>query len=139
MCELLAVDYRVNQDTTEPSIIALRKYVGMVLINLTYNDAKNKAVLCNMHKTLKAVIGQLRLTSEEDLVQVIIPLCLTKDLVLFLLYISCTKDSIFGFLGCYYCGSYLSLMILTKESSLIINITIAEEKDCQPPILSYRS
>ena len=70
VCELLTVDYRVNQDTTEPSIISLRKYVGMVLINLTYNDAINKAVLCNMHKTLKAVIGQLRLTSEEDLVQV---------------------------------------------------------------------
>ena len=70
VCELLAVDYRVNQDTTEPSIISLRKYVGMVLINLTYNDATNKAVLCNTHKTLQAVIGQLRLTSEEDLVQV---------------------------------------------------------------------
>uniref|UniRef100_A0A7M5XAS1 Adenomatous polyposis coli protein n=2 Tax=Clytia hemisphaerica TaxID=252671 RepID=A0A7M5XAS1_9CNID len=70
VCELLAVDYRVNKDTTEPSIISLRKYIGMILTNLTYKDAKNKAVLGNMHKTLLAVIGQLRLTSEEDLVQV---------------------------------------------------------------------
>jgi len=70
VCELLAVDYRVNKDTTDPSTITLRKYVGMILINLTYNDATNKAVLCNMPKTLKAIIGQLRLTSEEDLVQV---------------------------------------------------------------------
>ena len=70
VCELLAVDYRVNKDTTDPSTVTLRKYVGMVLINLTYNDANNKAILCSMPKTLKAIIGQLRLTTEEDLVQV---------------------------------------------------------------------
>lgn len=70
ICELLAVDYRVNKDTNDPATISLRKYVGMVLINLTFNDPNNKAVLCNMPNALKAVIGQLRLTSEEDLVQV---------------------------------------------------------------------
>ena len=70
ICELLAVDHRVNKDTNDQATIALRKYVGMVLINLTFNDPKNKAVLCNMPNALKAVIGQLRLTAEEDLVQV---------------------------------------------------------------------
>lgn len=70
ICELLAVDYKIKKDSSDLYTIALRKSAGIVLINLTYNDAKNKAVLCSMTNTLKAVIGQLRLTREEDLVQV---------------------------------------------------------------------
>lgn len=68
--EILAVDFMVNKECNDPYAIALRKYAGMVLINLTYNDAKNKAVLCTMTSTLKAIIGQLQLTEEEDLIQV---------------------------------------------------------------------
>ena len=70
ICELLAVDYHIRKDGNDQYTIALRKSAGIVLINLTYNDAKNKAVLCSMTNTLKAVIGQLSLTREEDLVQV---------------------------------------------------------------------
>lgn len=68
--EILAVDYMANKECNDPYAIALRKYAGMVLINLTYNDSKNKAVLCSMTNTLKSIIGQLSLTHEEDIIQV---------------------------------------------------------------------
>ena len=68
--EILAVDYIANKECNDPYAIALRKYAGMVLINLTYNDSKNKAVLCSMTNTLKSIIGQLSLTDEEDIIQV---------------------------------------------------------------------
>lgn len=68
--EILAVDFIENNTCQDLYSIALRKYAGMALINLTYNDSKNKAILCTMSSTLRAITGQLRLTEAEDLVQV---------------------------------------------------------------------
>uniref|UniRef100_T2MGZ0 Adenomatous polyposis coli protein n=2 Tax=Hydra vulgaris TaxID=6087 RepID=T2MGZ0_HYDVU len=68
--EILAVDYMANSRCKDPYSIALRKYAGMVLINLTYNDSGNKAILSTLPNTIKAIISQLQFTDEEDLVQV---------------------------------------------------------------------
>ena len=70
IAELLKVDSTLNGQCKDPYSITLRKYAGMVLINLTYSESRNKNALLEMRESLKAIIAGLTSAEEEDLVQV---------------------------------------------------------------------
>lgn len=42
MAELLQVDYEMHKMTNDPLNLALRRYAGMALTNLTFGDVVNK-------------------------------------------------------------------------------------------------
>lgn len=42
MAELLQVDYEMHRMTRDPLNLALRRYAGMTLTNLTFGDVANK-------------------------------------------------------------------------------------------------
>lgn len=42
MAELLQVDYEMHKMTSDPLNLALRRYAGMALTNLTFGDVVNK-------------------------------------------------------------------------------------------------
>lgn len=42
MAELLQVDYEMHKMTRDPLNLALRRYAGMTLTNLTFGDVANK-------------------------------------------------------------------------------------------------
>uniref|UniRef100_A0A8C4UI41 APC regulator of WNT signaling pathway 2 n=1 Tax=Falco tinnunculus TaxID=100819 RepID=A0A8C4UI41_FALTI len=65
VAELLQVDYEMHKMTNDPLNLALRRYAGMALTNLTFGDVVNKATLCSRRGCMKAIVAQLGSDSEE--------------------------------------------------------------------------
>lgn len=93
MAELLQVDYEMHKMTNDPLNLALRRYAGMALTNLTFGDVVNKvggggfwgggqqglgvvvspspsssspqATLCSRRGCMEAIVAQLGSDSEE--------------------------------------------------------------------------
>lgn len=67
---LIQLDHAVHGSTpTDSSCITMRRYAGMCLTNLTFGDGNNKALLCSNKNFMKALVDQIKSTSDE-LVQV---------------------------------------------------------------------
>ncbi|XP_029338458.1 adenomatous polyposis coli protein 2 isoform X1 [Mus caroli] len=65
VAELLQVDYEMHKMTQDPLNLALRRYAGMTLTNLTFGDVANKATLCARRGCMEAIVAQLGSESEE--------------------------------------------------------------------------
>ncbi|XP_053153428.1 adenomatous polyposis coli protein 2 isoform X2 [Hemicordylus capensis] len=65
IAELLQVDYEMHRMTSDPLNLALRRYTGMALTNLTFGDVVNKATLCSRRRCMQAIVAQLASDSEE--------------------------------------------------------------------------
>ncbi|XP_051028866.1 adenomatous polyposis coli protein 2 isoform X2 [Acomys russatus] len=65
VAELLQVDYEMHKMTWDPLNLALRRYAGMTLTNLTFGDVANKATLCARRGCMEAIVAQLASESEE--------------------------------------------------------------------------
>ncbi|KAL0611190.1 Adenomatous polyposis coli protein 2 [Plecturocebus cupreus] len=65
VAELLQVDYEMHKMTQDPLNLALRRYAGMTLTNLTFGDVANKATLCARRGCMEAIVAQLASDSEE--------------------------------------------------------------------------
>ncbi|XP_053437255.1 adenomatous polyposis coli protein 2 isoform X2 [Nycticebus coucang] len=65
VAELLQVDYEMHKMTRDPLNLALRRYAGMTLTNLTFGDVANKAMLCARRGCMEAIVAQLSSESEE--------------------------------------------------------------------------
>ncbi|XP_066491269.1 adenomatous polyposis coli protein 2 [Tiliqua scincoides] len=65
IAELLQVDYEMHRMTSDPLNLALRRYTGMALTNLTFGDVVNKATLCSRRRCMQAIVAQLASNSEE--------------------------------------------------------------------------
>ncbi|XP_008591575.1 PREDICTED: adenomatous polyposis coli protein 2 [Galeopterus variegatus] len=70
VAELLQVDYEMHKMTRDPLNLALRRYAGMTLTNLTFGDVANKATLCAQRGCMEAIVAQLA-SESEDLHQVV--------------------------------------------------------------------
>ncbi|KAM8765490.1 adenomatous polyposis coli protein 2 [Rhynchonycteris naso] len=70
VAELLEVDYAMHKMTQDPLNLALRRYAGMTLTNLTFGDVANKATLCARRGSMEAIVAQLA-SESEDLQQVV--------------------------------------------------------------------
>uniref|UniRef100_A0A8C2IGX3 Adenomatous polyposis coli protein 2 n=2 Tax=Cyprinus carpio TaxID=7962 RepID=A0A8C2IGX3_CYPCA len=65
IAELIQLDQELYGMQNEPINMALRRYAGMALTNLTYGDVVNKAALCSKKNCLQAIVAQLASDSEE--------------------------------------------------------------------------
>uniref|UniRef100_A0A671QUC8 Adenomatous polyposis coli protein 2 n=1 Tax=Sinocyclocheilus anshuiensis TaxID=1608454 RepID=A0A671QUC8_9TELE len=65
IAELMQLDQEMYGMHNEPINMALRRYAGMALTNLTYGDVVNKATLCSKKNCLQAIVAQLASDSEE--------------------------------------------------------------------------
>ncbi|XP_035956580.1 adenomatous polyposis coli protein 2 isoform X1 [Halichoerus grypus] len=65
VADLLQVDYEMHKMTRDPLNLALRRYAGMTLTNLTFGDVANKATLCARRGCMEAIVAQLASESEE--------------------------------------------------------------------------
>ncbi|XP_016414693.1 adenomatous polyposis coli protein 2-like [Sinocyclocheilus rhinocerous] len=65
IAELIQLDQELYGMQNEPINMALRRYAGMALTNLTYGDVVNKATLCSKKNCLQAIVVQLASDSEE--------------------------------------------------------------------------
>ncbi|KAM8960450.1 adenomatous polyposis coli protein 2 [Pelodytes ibericus] len=65
VAELLEVDYQMHRMTSDPLSLALRRYAGMALTNLTFGDVVNKATLCSRRGCMQAIVAHLASESEE--------------------------------------------------------------------------
>uniref|UniRef100_A0A672SGL4 APC regulator of WNT signaling pathway 2 n=1 Tax=Sinocyclocheilus grahami TaxID=75366 RepID=A0A672SGL4_SINGR len=65
IAELMQLDQEMYGMQNEPINMALRRYAGMALTNLTYGDVVNKATLCSKKNCLQAIVAQLASDSEE--------------------------------------------------------------------------
>ncbi|KAJ7308303.1 hypothetical protein JRQ81_008835 [Phrynocephalus forsythii] len=65
IAELLQVDYEMHKMTNDPLNLALRRYTGMALTNLTFGDVVNKATLCSRQRCMQAIVAQLASGNEE--------------------------------------------------------------------------
>ncbi|KAM9244700.1 adenomatous polyposis coli protein 2 [Dugong dugon] len=65
VAELLQVDFEMHKMTHDPLNLALRRYAGMTLTNLTFGDVANKATLCTRRGCMEAIVAQLSSESEE--------------------------------------------------------------------------
>ncbi|XP_016065209.1 PREDICTED: adenomatous polyposis coli protein 2 [Miniopterus natalensis] len=70
VADLLQVDYEMHKMTQDPLNLALRRYAGMTLTNLTFGDVANKATLCARRGSMEAIVAQLA-SESEDLHQVV--------------------------------------------------------------------
>uniref|UniRef100_A0A8C5P898 Adenomatous polyposis coli protein 2 n=1 Tax=Leptobrachium leishanense TaxID=445787 RepID=A0A8C5P898_9ANUR len=65
IAELVEVDYQMHRMTGDPLSLALRRYAGMALTNLTFGDVVNKATLCSRRGCMQAIVSYLASESEE--------------------------------------------------------------------------
>uniref|UniRef100_A0A3B3RHC3 Adenomatous polyposis coli protein 2 n=1 Tax=Paramormyrops kingsleyae TaxID=1676925 RepID=A0A3B3RHC3_9TELE len=65
VAELLQLDQELYGTQNDPLNLALRRYAGMALTNLTFGDVVNKATLCTKKSCLQAIVAQLASDSEE--------------------------------------------------------------------------
>ncbi|XP_076249054.1 uncharacterized protein LOC143188608 isoform X2 [Calliopsis andreniformis] len=70
VAELIEMDHMAHgSECDDQNCITLRRYAGMALTNLTFGDGNNKALLCSFREFMKALVSQLR-SSSDDLRQV---------------------------------------------------------------------
>ncbi|XP_056894454.1 adenomatous polyposis coli protein 2 isoform X2 [Takifugu flavidus] len=65
IAELIHLDQETHGMQNDPINMALRRYAGMAMTNLTYGDVVNKATLCSKRSCLQALVAQLASDSEE--------------------------------------------------------------------------
>ncbi|CDQ64983.1 unnamed protein product [Oncorhynchus mykiss] len=65
VAELMHLDQELYGMKNDPINMALRRYAGMALTNLTFGDVVNKATLCTKKSCLQAIVAQLASDSEE--------------------------------------------------------------------------
>uniref|UniRef100_H3CGK7 APC regulator of WNT signaling pathway 2 n=1 Tax=Tetraodon nigroviridis TaxID=99883 RepID=H3CGK7_TETNG len=65
IAELIHLDQETHGTQNDPINMALRRYAGMAMTNLTYGDVVNKATLCSKRSCLQALVAQLASDSEE--------------------------------------------------------------------------
>ncbi|XP_059923186.1 adenomatous polyposis coli protein 2 [Gadus macrocephalus] len=65
VADLLHLDQETYGMLNDPINLALRRYAGMALTNLTFGDVANKATLCSKRSCLAALVAQLESDSEE--------------------------------------------------------------------------
>ncbi|KAJ8377808.1 hypothetical protein AAFF_G00251270 [Aldrovandia affinis] len=65
VAELVQLDQELYGMRNDPLSMALRRYAGMALTNLTFGDVVNKATLCSRRSALQAIVAQLASDSEE--------------------------------------------------------------------------
>nr|XP_061790292.1 adenomatous polyposis coli protein 2-like [Nerophis lumbriciformis] len=65
VADLIHLDHRMYGTQNDPINMALRRYAGMALTNLTFGDVVNKATLCSKKSCLQALVAQLGSDSEE--------------------------------------------------------------------------
>ncbi|XP_017569781.1 adenomatous polyposis coli protein 2 [Pygocentrus nattereri] len=65
IAELMQLEQELYGMQNEPMNMALRRYAGMALTNLTYGDVVNKATLCSKKSCLQAIVAQLASDNEE--------------------------------------------------------------------------
>ncbi|XP_076880890.1 adenomatous polyposis coli protein 2 isoform X2 [Brachyhypopomus gauderio] len=65
IAEVMQLEQELYGMQNEPMNMALRRYAGMALTNLTYGDVVNKATLCSKKSCLQAIVAQLASDSEE--------------------------------------------------------------------------
>ncbi|XP_046905451.1 adenomatous polyposis coli protein 2 isoform X1 [Hypomesus transpacificus] len=65
VAELMYLDQEMYGMQNDPLNMALRRYAGMALTNLTFGDVVNKATLCSKKDCLQAIVAQLASDSEE--------------------------------------------------------------------------
>ncbi|XP_018362830.1 PREDICTED: uncharacterized protein LOC108761016 isoform X1 [Trachymyrmex cornetzi] len=70
VAELIEMDHLIHgSESDDQNCITLRRYAGMALTNLTFGDGNNKALLCSFKEFMKALVSQLK-SSSDDLRQV---------------------------------------------------------------------
>ncbi|XP_029904663.1 adenomatous polyposis coli protein 2 [Myripristis murdjan] len=65
VADLIHLDQEMYGMQNDPINMALRRYAGMALTNLTFGDVVNKATLCSKKSCLQALVAQLASDSEE--------------------------------------------------------------------------
>ncbi|XP_053709534.1 adenomatous polyposis coli protein 2 [Synchiropus splendidus] len=65
VADLIHLDQSMYGMQNDPINMALRRYAGMALTNLTFGDVVNKATLCSKKSSLQALVAQLSSDSEE--------------------------------------------------------------------------
>ncbi|KAM3875935.1 adenomatous polyposis coli protein 2 [Diretmus argenteus] len=65
VADLIHLDQEMYGMQNDPINMALRRYAGMALTNLTFGDVVNKATLCSKRSCLQALVAQLASDSEE--------------------------------------------------------------------------
>lgn len=63
--DLIHLENEMYGTQNDPINMALRRYAGMALTNLTFGDVVNKATLCSRRSCLQALVSQLGSDSEE--------------------------------------------------------------------------
>uniref|UniRef100_A0A3B4A5T5 Uncharacterized protein n=1 Tax=Periophthalmus magnuspinnatus TaxID=409849 RepID=A0A3B4A5T5_9GOBI len=65
VADLIHLENEMYGTQNDPINMALRRYAGMTLTNLTFGDVVNKATLCSRRSCLQALVAQLGSDSEE--------------------------------------------------------------------------
>ncbi|KAM7409418.1 hypothetical protein PAMA_001077 [Pampus argenteus] len=65
VAELIHLEQEMYGMQNDPINMALRRYAGMAVTNLTFGDVVNKATLCSKKSCLQALVAQLGSDSEE--------------------------------------------------------------------------
>ncbi|XP_038142876.1 adenomatous polyposis coli protein 2 [Cyprinodon tularosa] len=65
VADLIHLEHEMYGMQNDPINMALRRYAGMALTNLTFGDVVNKATLCSRKSCLQALVAQLSTDSEE--------------------------------------------------------------------------
>ncbi|XP_017289787.1 adenomatous polyposis coli protein 2 [Kryptolebias marmoratus] len=65
VADLIHLEQDMYGMQNDPINMALRRYAGMALTNLTFGDVVNKATLCSKKSCLQALVAQLSSDSEE--------------------------------------------------------------------------
>ncbi|XP_074492743.1 adenomatous polyposis coli protein 2 [Sebastes fasciatus] len=65
VADLIHLDQDMYGMQNDPINMALRRYAGMAVTNLTFGDVVNKATLCSKKSCLQAMVAQLASDSEE--------------------------------------------------------------------------
>ncbi|XP_068175941.1 adenomatous polyposis coli protein 2 isoform X2 [Antennarius striatus] len=65
VADLIHLDQDMYGTQNDPINMALRRYAGMAVTNLTFGDVVNKATLCSKKNCLQALVAQLASDSEE--------------------------------------------------------------------------
>ncbi|XP_068599745.1 adenomatous polyposis coli protein 2-like, partial [Brachionichthys hirsutus] len=65
VADLIHLDRDLYGSQNDPINMALRRYAGMAVTNLTFGDVVNKATLCSKKNCLQALVAQLASDSEE--------------------------------------------------------------------------
>ncbi|CAG5862600.1 unnamed protein product [Menidia menidia] len=65
VADLIHLDQEMYGMQNDPINMALRRYAGMAMTNLTFGDVVNKATLCSKKSCLQALVAQLASDSEE--------------------------------------------------------------------------